>query len=182
MKNVKQILVAVDFSDCSHALANQAAQLAAQLDARLLFLNVVAPPSGLDPEAIIFPSKSAEGVGVVDYLKSDAERKMPRYIEDAANREGVPATCKVVVGSPVETILAEAEALPADMIFLGSHGRTGLNRLVLGSVSERVLRHAEVPCMVIRNIHRHECEASSCATCASGTSDHTLQARAELDG
>lgn len=180
--NIQRILVAVDFSDCSYALAQQAAQLAAKLDARIEFVHVVTPPSGLEPNALIHAGGDREGVTVLDYLKADAERHMPRYIDDAANREGVAATSKIVVGSPVDAILAEAEALPADLIFLGSHGRTGLNRLVLGSVSERVLRRAEVPCLVVRNVHRPQCDAGSCATCDSGTTTSELQAMAELDG
>lgn len=182
MKNINKILVAVDFSDCSHALAHQAAQLAAQVDATIVFLNAVTPPSGLAADAMLYPDGEDQGVRVVDYLKKDAERQMPRYVEDAANREGVAATTKVVVAPAVEAILAEAEALPADLIFLGSHGRTGLNRLMLGSVSERVLRRAEVPCLVVRNVHRPECEAGSCATCDSGTTHTAKQVRAEVDG
>ena len=64
--------------------------------------------------------------------------------------QGVDATCQVQRGRPAEQILAAARASHADLIAMATHGRTGLGRLLFGSVAEEVLRHAPVPVFMIR--------------------------------
>lgn len=86
-------------------------------------------------------------------LPSDDERaKLERSMVEAARRYGAPAAASVVIlASAVgDIILDTARSASADLIVMGTHGRTGVKRLFLGSIAEHVLRHAECPVVTVR--------------------------------
>ncbi|MGK8206124.1 universal stress protein [Burkholderia cenocepacia] len=141
------ILVALDGSDtASHAL-DAALALAAESGATLHPVHVIdfmSPAydiSGYDP-SILFDAFREEGL---------------RVTHDAAQRmtaRGVPGTAQIVSVDPLgddvpSRIVATAKQLGADLIVIGTHGRRGFRRLVLGSVAERVLRSAACPVLMI---------------------------------
>ncbi|MBI3774347.1 MAG: universal stress protein [Gammaproteobacteria bacterium] len=139
---MKKILVAVDYSSVSHTVIGHAATLAHKFGAELWIMHV-APPD-LD----YFKGMStAERNGVAQGLQTEHH-----WLQEQAQQlraGGVTAHALLVRGAPVEAILMEATKLNADMIVMGSHGHTALYRVLVGSVSEGVLRDTKVPLLVI---------------------------------
>lgn len=181
MNDIRTILVPLDFSDCSMGVVRQAAQLAARLGSELVLHHAVETPGGLGSKTLVTPAPGAEPVPIGQHLLASAEARMPVYLAAAA-AEGVEVAHRISEGKPTDAILAAADALGADMIVMGTHARTGLNRLLIGSVAEAVVRQAEVPVVTLRNIRHAACEASSCGSCRSHVTPARMRAEAELDG
>ena len=83
-------------------------------------------------------------------------READSYVEKAAKTAGIEVESIVLKGDPAEMILNFAEEQNVDMIVVGSHGKGGFERLVIGSVSEKVVRHAKVPVLVFREQTKHK--------------------------
>ncbi|WP_435101658.1 universal stress protein [Halarchaeum sp. P4] len=84
-----------------------------------------------------------------DDLRVEGEQAVAS-IEGAADRAGLNAASEVRHGTPADEILAYVAEHDVDLVVMGTHGRTGPERAVLGSTTERVLRHADVPVLVVR--------------------------------
>jgi nucleotide-binding universal stress UspA family protein len=142
---IRRILVPVDFSEMTARAADVAAELAAALQAELVLLHVAEP----EPD---FVGYDAGPQSVRDAVagRLRGEHRQLHEIETSLAGKGVKVTSLLVQGPTAAKVVEEAQRLGADMIVLGSHGRTGLKHLVLGSVSEDVLRKAGCPVVVIR--------------------------------
>jgi nucleotide-binding universal stress UspA family protein len=142
----KHILVPIDGSDCSLQALDTGAQFAREQQARLTVCTVVDPAKAA---AMAF-GEASMAAACLDAL--DEEGKA--LVQDAARRiEGVwPADVAVLDGTPVDTIVDYARQHAVDLIVIGSHGRSGLQRLFLGSVAEGVVRAAAKPVMVVRHV------------------------------
>jgi nucleotide-binding universal stress UspA family protein len=81
-------------------------------------------------------------------LRDDAEANA-RQVRNQLDASGVSANVEVKVGQPDQTLVNTAKELASDLIVMGRHGRSGLERLLLGSVSERVIGHATCPVLVV---------------------------------
>jgi nucleotide-binding universal stress UspA family protein len=140
MKAIKQILCPVDFSDFSRHALDQAVAIARQFRASVTALYVVPPISSWYP-----PLDAGSFVPYV-YTPEDLaefQRSVEKFVADAGYEvKAVSAEAPVV-----DEILGQAAALPADLIVMGTHGRSGFERVLLGSVAERVL--AKAPCPVL---------------------------------
>lgn len=139
----KHILVPVDFSNGSERALEQAEVLASSLGAGIeLFhayqLPVLALP---DTSVTVSPTYVAD-------LTNRAQTELHR-LRDRLQQRGVPVTVKLLEGNPADAIVQRAEALPALMIVLGTHGRSGFKRFLLGSTTERVVRTATVPVLTV---------------------------------
>jgi nucleotide-binding universal stress UspA family protein len=145
MPKVETILVAIDGSPASAAASEQAIDLAASLGSRLLVVYVVNAPD-VPAGAVIRPTMAG--------VREEAEA-VSRKVVEQARRLGVEATYLTWEGQPGEAIVAAAEAESADMIVAGSHGRSAVGRLLLGSVSEYLVRHAPVPVLVVHPTEAH---------------------------
>ncbi len=178
---IRRILVPVDLSDCAARVVEHAVGLARIHDARVLLLHVAPAPPGLAGDVEIDPAGNGELVEVHDHLRQEAGPRLEPYLS-ICSRDEVPARGAVVAGEPAAEILDRAQAWQADIIVMGTHGRKGLARLVLGSVSEEVLRRSDAPVMSIRAVHTEACDADSCSWCASGGTEAEARTRAELDG
>jgi nucleotide-binding universal stress UspA family protein len=149
---IKHILVPIDFSDCSKKALQYALPLAKEHEAALTLLYVVPP------------SYSAGEYGGIDYaqletsMKEDGEKELAKLAVDEVRRE-VAADTLVRVGSPAVNIIEVARSLPADLIVISTHGRTGLKHVFLGSVAEQVVQRAPCPVFVVRE-REHEILAS----------------------
>lgn len=95
-----------------------------------------------------------EGIG--DMLRDEGEAAVAD-IRDRAESAGVPVETAVLEGSPSREIVRYAEDQGCDLIVMGTHGRGGIDRLLLGSVAERVVRASEVPVLTVR-VGRPEAE------------------------
>ena len=142
----RHILVPVDGSDCSLQALDTAAAFAKEQGAVLSICTVVDPAKAA---AMAF-GEAAMTSAALDAL--DEEGRM--LVEDAAARIRPiwPADTTVLDGAPVENIVEHAKASGVDLIVIGSHGRSGLPRLLLGSVAEGVIRNAASPVLVVRQI------------------------------
>jgi nucleotide-binding universal stress UspA family protein len=141
---IKHILVAIDGSESSRKAARFAHDLAQQLQARITLLFVLEPPrvlplAFLDSE-LIGPSKhSQEEVQAVRRLLDEVAVDLPR-----AQVEKV-----VEMGRPADTIIALADSLGADHIVVGARGLSSGGKWLVGSVSDRVIQHANRPVTVV---------------------------------
>ena len=137
-----RILVPTDGSDQSERAFEQALDLALTYDAELHLLNVV-DVSSLAGEF--------DSVAVVDSLE-ESGRKMTHRLRDRAEEAGVETVETLVrEGVPYSTILDYADDNDVDLVVMGTHGRTGLDRYLLGSVTERVVRKSDVPVLTVRS-------------------------------
>lgn len=140
-----RLLVGFDFSPLSELALAQAASMASRAPAAAIHIVAVVGSrerlSNSNGDDIRFE--------VAERLKAGAESAL----RAAAAGPGVRVFAHVVLGDPAEEILAIAADVEADMIFVGTHGRHGVKRLLMGSVAEKVVRDAGCPVVVMR--HRH---------------------------
>lgn len=145
----RRILVPIDGSEASMIGLRQALALAKDQNARVRILNVV------DESVLVSmmdPAGATVYTDVIGTLRDDGQRVLAKA-RAAAEKQGVRAETVQIESRarPVsEIILAEARRSKADVIVMGTHGRRGLNRLLLGSDAERVLRDAPVPVLLTR--------------------------------
>jgi nucleotide-binding universal stress UspA family protein len=140
---IEHVLVPMDFSEYSDHALNYALTFASKLQARLTLLHVIEslPISGVD--AVTLPQ---------DYLlelEAVANRHMESYLARVTTA-GLKGEVAVVHGTPFRAITQVAKERQVDLIIMGTHGRTGLQHFMLGSVAERVVRHAHCPVLVVR--------------------------------
>lgn len=135
------ILVPTDGSPEMARVIDRASELALLNDATIHFLYVVTPAS------FVSLPMEASWEGVETMLKEQGEAAL-REAEDRCRIDRIEAD--LVEGPPSREIVTYADETPCDLIVMGTHGRGGLNRLLLGSVAERVIRSATVPVMTIR--------------------------------
>ncbi len=149
MATLERILVPTDFSPCSQAALGYALFLAARLGATLEVLNVYEGLDGLTADAKVV----VEGTGpqpLAHILRDRAQRGMDRFLSDLPGGPGVPVKARVEAGKAADVISRIADKERFDLIVMGTHGRTGLSRIVVGSVAEKVLRDAPCPVLTVR--------------------------------
>ena len=137
------ILVPVDFSKGSDRAVAQAEQLARALSAPLELFHAYQRPVFALPDA----SVSVSPTYVAD-LTDRAQRELYRH-RDALAERGLVANTKLLEGNAAQAIVERAQALQASMIVIGTHGRSGFRRFLLGSTAERVVRMATVPVLTV---------------------------------
>lgn len=144
MVEVKNILCAVDFSEISSQVASYAQDLARGLNARVYVLH--AAPS-IDQYAYlrIPPTDFQERVNEAIV---EAETNMETFLQENFDIENV--TGKVMSGYAVDVILEFAQAEKIDLIVIGTHGRSGLDKVLFGSVAEKIVKSSKIPVMTIR--------------------------------
>lgn len=86
---------------------------------------------------------------IIEAMRSEGKRTVAEIAERAESK-GIEAATEVKVGSPARDILEYAEENGIDLVVMGTHGRTGLNRYLLGSVTEKVVRLSDVPVLTVR--------------------------------
>jgi universal stress protein A len=139
MFSVRTILHPTDFSEQSEMAFRMACALARDYNARLVFLHVVAPP------VIVF------GEGVLPIDPTDYRRGADEGLAQLAARAAWAETeSRLAEGDPVTEILASARDCQADLIVMGTHGRTALAHLLMGSIAEKVVRRASCPVLTVK--------------------------------
>jgi nucleotide-binding universal stress UspA family protein len=135
----KTILFATDFSTASDAALPHAETLAKSSGARLLIVHVEEPPL-------------AYGGGELYYgLPEPSSERILAMLEDVRPKDpAVPFAHRLTMGDPAGEIVKIAEDERAELIVLGTHGRTGMTRLLMGSVAEAIVRRAPCPVLVYR--------------------------------
>ncbi|MFV5697952.1 universal stress protein [Flavobacterium sp. ZT3R17] len=140
MENIKKIVIAVDNDPTSEKIALSGFQLGLQLKAKIALLSVV-DLTMLITEGAVTPKEFAD-ITINDYKKNQ------QMLVDTVFKEHKIWTF-VEEGIPYEVILNVAKEWDADIIVLGTHGRTGFSHLIMGSVAEKVIRHSEIPVFII---------------------------------
>ena len=136
------ILLPTDGSAGMETVIDHAADLADVHDATLHALYVA------DTASLTDVPMEASMEGVSQALKQEGETALEHAERRAA--EAVPVETDLIEGSPAREITAYAADHPADVIVMGTHGRSGMDRLLLGSVAERVVRSSPVPVLTVR--------------------------------
>ncbi|GKS60037.1 universal stress protein [Nitrospira sp.] len=138
-----ELLVAVDFSECSLEAVEYAAQLGERFGSTLTLLHVVEPVAyGLD----FTLSHALTGAA----LRADVERSMSGLVE-AFKRRGLTAHQEILPGLPADVIPRVAVERRSDALVIGTHGRRGWSHFRFGSVAEAVARHAKCPVFAVRS-------------------------------
>ncbi len=139
----KLILVPCDFSDCSNKALENAAALAGLSGGTLVLLHVIKP---VEPGFLIEGTVSRQTQGRM------RERAAHELAAVAGHHAGGAVLGRPLIksGRPWEVIVSVASKTRADLIVLGTHGYTGLKHAMLGSVAERVVRHAPCPVLTVR--------------------------------
>jgi universal stress protein A len=148
MTPVRRILVPSDFSEPSHAALDYAAELARRFDASIDVLHVWEVPLFMPPASP--PDVGVDSTSLIEILRKNAEDALARFVA-AANERGIAVHDSFAeLGPPAHTITEFARTHEYDLIVIGTHGRTGLSHALIGSIAERVVRHASCPVLAVR--------------------------------
>ena len=149
----KTIVFPTDFSTASDAALVHAAALARQSAARLLIVHVEEPPL-------------AYGGGELYYgLPEPNSERILKMLEDVRPSDpSVPYVHRLTMGDPAGEVVRIAAEENAEMIVLGTHGRTGMTRLLMGSVAEAIVRRAPCPVLVYREVAERLAKKKAAAT------------------
>jgi universal stress protein A len=144
---LKRILVPVDFSPCSQRALAYARQLAKSFDAELLLLHIVEPAYRADAADVYVATPQGSAL-LAEHVRL-AREQLRRLATDLANG-GCGVRSMVKRGAPAQAITQVAGRVRAQLIVMGTYGRTGLSHLLMGSVAERVVRSAPCPVLTVR--------------------------------
>lgn len=143
----KRICCPIDFSDASRAAMEVAADLARRFGAELVLLHAYPIPGYTFPDGSVVASPK-----MMQELAEQAERHLGEWRSDAERLAGGPRVgMEKAVGEPAAEILSYARESGVDLLVLGTHGRTGLEHALMGSVAERVVRKAHCPVLTVRS-------------------------------
>ncbi len=143
---IEKILCPVDFSECSDHALRYARAFAEAYSSSLALLHVVEMP--------FMPSYSTAGVPELDFPVDELQRQCRESMDELIERysdENYDISSDVVIGSPFFEIVRKAKDEEFDLIVLGTHGRSGLKHLIIGSVAEKVVRNAPCPVLSVKH-------------------------------
>jgi universal stress protein A len=141
----KRILVPVDYSEPSR----KALELALGLEGveTIEVVHVWERPPYVAEELV--PSHDGSRRSLGELIRENAELEMTEFLAKVAARSEVHLAHRLLSGEPVSEILSEASKPGYDLLVVGSHGRTGMTRLLLGSVAEKVVRLSPIPVLTV---------------------------------
>lgn len=144
MREIRKILVPTDFSVHAEAAADFAVDLAEKFEADVFFLHVYDYPTYVLPDGALLPAADVV-TGMMADIAERFERIRARYAE-----RGLRLSTETRQGVPLPEIVKYAKEISADLIVMGTHGRTGLEHFLIGSVAEKVVRKAPCPVLTVR--------------------------------
>lgn len=153
MKMWKKLLVPHDFSPCADRALGTAVELAKVHGSALALVHVSELPPNLPLDTLVTPAGGAGSLRVDEYTTRGARQQLDA-IAEPLRRAGFAVSTVAVTGDVAEQILALATEIGADALVVGTHGRKGISRLLLGSVAEKVVRSAAVPVVCVRTAAR----------------------------
>lgn len=145
---IEKILVPVDFSPSSRLALDHALVLAERFGARVHVFHAWDLPGYLRPDLTVWSGEVSQSLA--EHARADAEKSMIGFLEDAGIASRDDVTHEVVSGTPFTAVLEKARDGAFDLVVMGTHGRTGLSHLVMGSVAENVVRRATCPVLTVR--------------------------------
>jgi nucleotide-binding universal stress UspA family protein len=141
----KQILCPIDFSDASRAALEAAAEVAKRYGAKVALFHAYPVPGYTFPDGSFVASSK-----MLDELSEQAQRHLEEWKTIAEGLGIAHVEIATSIGEPAHEILAFAKAQKADLLVMGTHGRTGIQHALMGSVAERVVRRATCPVLTVR--------------------------------
>jgi nucleotide-binding universal stress UspA family protein len=148
VRRFEKIVVGTDFSACSMHALRIASDIAARSKARLIVAHVT--PSSWSLPMGLTQGVGSEGAHWLELLQREARERLDEFV-DKARVEGFRADEKsLLIGSPAQSLLHYANEHAVDLMVLGTHGRSSLARMMLGSVTETVVHNARVPVLTVR--------------------------------
>jgi nucleotide-binding universal stress UspA family protein len=141
--NIKKILIPTDGSDYSLRAAEYGISVAKILGAQVMVVYVI------DTVVLDQIAKVNERENVERELKQDGEKYI-HYVLGLAEKQGVKAASLLAKGRPFEQVVHLAKGLGMDLIVMGTYGRRGAERILIGSVAERVIEYASCPVLVVK--------------------------------
>lgn len=153
-----KILIAVDDSTHSSAAVDFVARLGWPAGSRLIVASV------MRPVAVVLAHASTDTEIPVPDLRKQERKRAEMVVEEARTvlrESGLPTETLVLEGDPREVLLEEVEGRHVDLLVVGSHGRTGLAKLLLGSVSSHAVTHAHCSVLVVKSSEVEKGEASN---------------------
>jgi nucleotide-binding universal stress UspA family protein len=146
MKPIRNILVATDFSSASRPAFRLAIQMAVANSAVLWIAHVAAPPGPMSTQGYVLPQMYDE---LSLAIRNDAQKRLRSSLA-RARKAGVRARALLLEGAAHEAIVRAARAHRANLVVLGTHGRTGVARFFIGSVAARVVATAPCPVLTVK--------------------------------
>lgn len=146
---IKTILLPTDGSECSGKAMAYALSFAKQYGARVVALHVI-DQRWEEQTRIVFAEVGQDLTQKIRNGYGEEARRILREAADTAAKAGISVETRALTGVPHEDIVRVARELPADLIILGTHGRTGMSHLLMGSVAEKVVRKAPCPVLTVR--------------------------------
>ncbi len=147
--NFKRILAPVDFSPCSEHALRHAFAFAAKCGARVDVMHVWEPSPYVSPTSLVY--LNGEQKSFWDHMQRELQDKLAALVERCRGEAaGVPVEINVEAGYTSTNILEALRTHPYDLAVMGTHGRTWLAHVLLGSVAARVVRHAPCPVLTVR--------------------------------
>lgn len=147
---ISRILVTLDGSDLAEKVLPYAKDLVTRLNAQVVLLRVVEPKM---PEMMMSEFVSAEAIESTAKRTDEEKKEASDYLSSLAaawKSEGIDARSEALEGDPASKIIDFARAQQIDLIAMSTHGRSGLSKLVYGSVADRVLRECGTPILLIK--------------------------------
>jgi nucleotide-binding universal stress UspA family protein len=141
-KSYDKIMIATDGSKQVEKAVKAAVELARLTGARLYAVYVIAS-TGYTPRNFGWEESLRE------ILEAEAKRAVT-FVEEAGKASGIEVESVILDGHPADRIMGFAEQEDMDLIVMGTLGRTGLDRFLLGSVAEKIVRHSKTPVMVVK--------------------------------
>ncbi|WP_265820762.1 universal stress protein [Geovibrio ferrireducens] len=146
MIKIKKILYPTDFSEPSKVALEYAAELARQFGAELEILHVMFD----ETQVVSFYLPQVTMQSLSTDIETGSAKQLDDFIQSQPSLKGVNYTTKLIKGTPFIEITKHAKDTAADMIVIGTHGRTGLDHVLFGSTAEKVVRKAPCPVFTVR--------------------------------
>jgi nucleotide-binding universal stress UspA family protein len=142
-KLIKKILIATDGSEYTKSAVDYGIDLAKNIEAKLYIIYVI------DTAAFASIPMDAAWESMYELLKQEGD-EATKYVAERAENEGLSTERQIIEGHPAEEIIKFAEKDSINLIVMGTLGKSGLDRFLLGSVAEKVVRNSKIPVLVVR--------------------------------
>jgi nucleotide-binding universal stress UspA family protein len=145
---IQRILVPIDFSEFSSQVLDKALSLAGE-GAEVLLLHVYEPPRLARPDLVAWGEFEGKMMSLSQIVREEAKQKLDKLVDVTKSRTKARLRAEIAEGRAATEIVECAEREGSDVIVLGTHGREGYRRLVLGSVAEAVVRRAHCSVLTV---------------------------------
>jgi nucleotide-binding universal stress UspA family protein len=145
---IQRILVPVDYSPCSRAALRLAAELAQRFQATLDVVHIWDRPSYVS-DVVMTRTGPISGKSLIRMIQENAQRDLDEFLSTTDLPAGTMIAGRLLSGDPASTLIHEIKLEKCDLVVVGTHGRTGLAHVLLGSVAEKLVRLSPVPVLTV---------------------------------